>query len=262
VGALLLSDGPAAVCWLLWIASQAIVMIELLRPRSSLFGPNFWRGRRQPRVALTFDDGPHPDDTPAILDILKTSDTRATFFFVGSRARRHPDLVLRAAREGHEIGAHSDTHPWWFSLAGPARLRREVRDAVETLERITQKRPRYFRPPMGHKNFFLAEEMTACGLRMTTWSARPYDTMGGSPTRIRKAVAARARPGGIVLLHEGVPREPGQPSATVSALAGIIEELNARGLVAVSLGDLEQGSPPESPQDRAASGPATGAGRP
>src|SRR5438093_5858369 len=94
-GALLLPAGPAAAAAALRALSQAAVMTELLRPRSRLFGPNLWRGPIQPRVALTFDDGPHPVDTPAILDILGAAGARATFFFVGSQARRHPDLVRR-----------------------------------------------------------------------------------------------------------------------------------------------------------------------
>src|SRR5215470_12464862 len=93
VGALLLPSGPAAALMVVWAASQALVGVELVRPRSRLFGSNLWRGRPQPRVALTFDDGPHPADTPAILEILQRTGCRATFFFIGSRARQHPDLV-------------------------------------------------------------------------------------------------------------------------------------------------------------------------
>lgn len=251
VGALLLPVGPAVAIGALWAASQAVVLTELMRPRSRLFGSNLWRARPQPRVALTFDDGPHPADTPAILDTLRATGSRATFFFVGSRARRHPELVRRVAREGHEIGSHSDTHPWWFSLAGPGRLRREVRDGTETLEQIAGRRPRFFRPPMGHKNVFLSDELSAAGLTMATWSARSYDTLGRAPDKIIDTVVARARPGGIILLHEGVRRERGRPSATVIALPGIIAGLKARGLDPISLEDLEGGpgkNPPPPPR--------------
>lgn len=239
--AALAPSGPAAVSALvLWAAWQAYITTELLRPRSSLFGANLWRGPAQPRVALTFDDGPHPEDTPAILGILAAAGARATFFLVGRRARAHPDLARRVTLEGHETGVHSDTHPWWFSFAGPSRLRREVRGAARSLEEITGVAPRFFRPPMGHKNLFLREELAMARLEMATWTARPYDTLSRPPDRIRDALLAGAAPGAILLLHEGVRRAPGDPSPTVVALPTIIEALRSRGLEPVSLGDLRR----------------------
>ena len=248
--------GPAALSALaVWAAWQAYITTELLRPRSSLFGANLWRGAPQPRVALTFDDGPHPEDTPAILEILAASGVRANFFMVGRRARALPDLARRVTNEGHETGVHSDTHPWWFSLAGPSRLRREVRGAARSLAEITGASPRFFRPPMGHKNLFLREELAGARLEMATWTARPYDTLSRPPGRIRDAVLAGAAPGAILLLHEGVRRAPGSPSSTVAALPGIIEGLRARGLEPVSLADL-RGAPGPAPAPRPAPPPA------
>ena len=242
VAVFLLPSGPALFVFTLWALFVTTMMLGMLRPRSGMFGANFWRAPGQPRVALTFDDGPHPDDTPAILDILQRTGVRATFFMIGTRARAHPELVRRVARAGHETGVHSDTHPWWFSLAGPARLNREIRQPVRTMQEILGRPPRFFRPPMGHKNFFLPGELAAAGLQMATWSARSYDTLGRPPAKIRDLILARATPGGIILLHEGVRREPGKPSPTVVALEGIIEGLRARHLEPVSLGDLQRGS--------------------
>jgi peptidoglycan/xylan/chitin deacetylase (PgdA/CDA1 family) len=238
--ALFLPAGPAVAAICLWAAWQIFLTTELLRPRSSLFCPNFWRSAPQPRVAMTFDDGPHPEDTPAILEILERSRVRATFFMVGQRARAHPDLARRVAAAGHEIAVHSDTHPWWFSLASARRLRREVRGAARTIEDLTRRPPRFFRPPMGHKNLFLGAELAAAGLRMVTWTARSYDTLAPASDRIRDKLLARATPGGILLMHEGVRRAPGERSPTVAALEAIIEGLRARGLEPVSLGDLRE----------------------
>jgi len=248
--------GPAAAAALaIWGALSAVVVLGLLRPRSRMFGPNLWRGEPQPRVALTFDDGPHPEDTPAILDILRQADARATFFFVGRRARRYPELVRRASAEGHGIGAHSDTHPWWFSLSLPGRIRREVQDSVATLEALARRRPRYFRPPMGHKNVFLSSEVAAAGLETVTWSVRSYDTVRREPAKIA-ALVDRAEPGGIILLHEGTRRGPGRSSATVDALASIIAGLRARGLDPVSLEDLQ--AAPATPGSEVSSSGARG----
>src|SRR5262249_54095117 len=126
-----------------WAVPNAFLVTQLLGPRGRFFAPAIWRAAPQPRVALTFDDGPHPDDTPAILAILRAAGARATFFCVGEKARRHPELVRRAAAEGHEIGVHSDTHPWWFSLAPRGRMRREVCDAARTIGELAGRPPRH-----------------------------------------------------------------------------------------------------------------------
>lgn len=230
---------PAIAAGGLWVASQTAILGALLRPRSRLFCANRWEcGSGEPRVALTFDDGPHPEDTPAILEILENAGVRATFFLVGSKVRAHPGLARRIAEAGHEIGVHSDTHPWWFSMAGPGRTRREVADAATAIRNHAGVRPRLFRPPMGHKNIFLCDALKASGLDMVTWSVRTFDTVRRSSGRIRKIVVERSRPGSIILMHEGVRRPPGRPSPSVTALTGIIDGLKARGLVPVSLEGL------------------------
>src|SRR4030095_208333 len=152
-------------------------MLGLLRPRSRMFGASLIQAAPQPKVALTFDDGPHPVDTPAILEIVDKAGVRATFFFVGKRARRYPELVRRVAESGHQIEAHSDTHPWWFSLASSIRTRREVRNVVGTLSELSGRRPPFFRPPMGHRSLSLADVLREEGLQMVTWSVRPFDTV-------------------------------------------------------------------------------------
>lgn len=244
VGAGLVSSRPAFwACLGAWLGSQTIFLSAMLRPRSSLFGRSVWKVPDRRDVALTFDDGPHPEDTPAILEILDQAGVKGTFFFVGERARRHPDLVRRAASAGHEVAAHSDSHPWWFSLAGPGRMGREVRAAADSLERLTGRRPRHFRPPMGHKNLFLDKEVREAGMEPATWSVRTYDTLGRSPESVRRSVLARAAPGDIILLHEGVRRSPGAPSPTVLALEGIIRGLRERGLEPVSLESLRSAPP-------------------
>ncbi len=220
----------------LWGAAQMVVLSALLRPRSRLFGQNLWVSMHQSAVALTFDDGPHPVDTPRLLDELERCGARATFFFVGVKARAHPDLVRRAARAGHEVASHSDTHPWWFSLAPPARVRHEVRASVATLEDLTGRRPRYFRPPMGHKNLFLSDVLRDEGLTLVTWSARAFDTLTREAGTIRRRLAGRAGGGSILLLHEGA------GGGAARALPGLIADLRARGLKPVRLQDLA-GSP-------------------
>lgn len=238
-GALTLPPVLAGISALLGIAGTGLMLDGLLRPGSRIFihGLRCAAGAG-PRVALTFDDGPHPEDTPAILDILGEAGIRGTFFFVGKKARAHPDLVRRAVLAGHEVENHSDTHPWWFSLAGPGRVRREIREAGRTLEGLTGRSVRFFRPPMGHKNFFLGDALRGAGPEVVTWSVRPFDTLDRTPERIRRSVLGAALPGGIILLHEGGRRNPGGPSRTVAALPSIILGLREKGLEPVSLGSL------------------------
>jgi peptidoglycan-N-acetylglucosamine deacetylase len=243
LGALFLKGSVQQWAIAAWILSSTLVMIGLLWPRSRMFGRSLVESAPQPRVALTFDDGPHPVDTPAILEILQKANTRATFFFVGERARQNPEIVRRAALSGHEIGAHSDTHPWWFSLASASRTRREVRHSVGTLSDLSGCRPRFFRPPMGHKSLSLADVLREERLQMVTWSVRPFDTIRRTADGIREHVLSKSRPGGILLLHEGIRRNEGQPSKTVQALPAILKGLRQRGLEPVRLQDLLEGAP-------------------
>src|SRR5262252_4685511 len=109
VAALFLKDGARAAAAATCAVSSAVVVMGLLNPQSRMFGRSLAASSSRPRVALTFDDGPHPVDTPAILEILKQAGAPATFFFVGEKARSHPELVRKVARSGHEIEAHSQT---------------------------------------------------------------------------------------------------------------------------------------------------------
>jgi peptidoglycan/xylan/chitin deacetylase (PgdA/CDA1 family) len=136
------------------------------------------------------------------------------------------------------VAVHSDTHPWWFSIAPPHRVRREVREGAACLERLAGRPPRHFRPPVGHKSIFLRDALPEAGLSLVTWSARAFDTLGRGAAGIERAILRRAEPGAIVLLHEGVRRRPGKPSGTVAALPGIVAGLRARGLEPVSLEGL------------------------
>ncbi|ANB55965.1 polysaccharide deacetylase family protein [Anoxybacillus sp. B7M1] len=118
---------------------------------------NAWRiykkGMRKGAVALTFDDGPDPYYTPQLLDLLKKHDIKATFFVVGTRAAKYPDLIRRMDREGHEIGLHNYRHISNWILFPPF-LQRGLRKSALIIERITGKRPVYYRPPWGHFNLF------------------------------------------------------------------------------------------------------------
>lgn len=183
------------------------------------------------RVALTFDDGPDPQRTPAVLDLLARQGVRATFFVVGARAEAHPELVRRMAAEGHVVGNHSYTHSWRFPLRSLGRTVEELRRTGEVLLRITGRRPRLFRPPFGVTNPTIARAVRRLGLDPVGWSIRSLDTMGQSPERVAARILRRLHPGAVILLHDRC--------AGSERLVGLlVEGLRSRGLEPVTLPEL------------------------
>jgi len=194
------------------------------------------------RVALTFDDGPDPEATPALLDLLKTKGVPATFFCVGERAAAHPDLVRRIAREGHTVGNHSSRHAWWTNFLAGRRLHREVERAQETLGDILGAVPRYYRSPMGLTNPHLRRVLYRLALELVGWDVRPFDRGADSET-VAARVLRRVRDGSIVVLHDGGAR----PEALTGAVDTIVRELRLRGYTFVGLDELHD--PPEPGKD-------------
>lgn len=152
-------------------------------------------------VFLTFDDGPDPEWTPRILQLLADADAKATFFVVGRVARQWPDLVRQAAAAGHEIGNHTYTHrhPWRLREAD---ARAEVRDGAAAIADILGSRPSLYRPPHGAQRRCTDEEARAQRETCVMWdtSAIDWGLLGTAPRIARRL--ARVRPGDIVLMHD------------------------------------------------------------
>jgi peptidoglycan/xylan/chitin deacetylase (PgdA/CDA1 family)/sulfur carrier protein ThiS len=190
------------------------------------------QGSRPPRVALTFDDGPWPGTTRAVLAILRRMHVRATFFVVGSRVQRAPRLVRAIVRDGHAIGNHSWSHPMRpaFRRLPPARLRTELERTNEALARLGV-RPALFRPPGGSVDGRVVATALQLGMRTVLWDVDPEDWAGGSPAALAAAVLREVRPGSIVLLHDG----GGDGWTTVRALPAIVRGIRRMGLRLVPL---------------------------
>lgn len=153
-------------------------------------------------MALTFDDGPHPEHTPRLLDQLAAYEIRATFFVVGREAERHPELVARAAREGHAIGHHSWTHSEPATTSA-AVLLDEVHRTVELLAAITGKRSDRFRPPKGALTVDKFWRLWQAGQRIVLWSADPRDyQLQESAELATWARQHQPAAGEVVLLHD------------------------------------------------------------
>ncbi len=183
-----------------------LLLSAILAPGNRLLGPVTRRfSTRSPELWLTLDDGPDPEDTPHILDLLREHNAKATFFVIGEKARRHPHLVRRILREGHTIGNHTMTHPErCFWRATRKKIAREIDDADTALQEVAGIAPGLFRAPAGHtppglRPLLEEREMILCG-----WSARGFDTACHDPERVLRRILRRCEPGAIVLLHEGV----------------------------------------------------------
>ena len=212
----------------------------IVSPKSQFFASAVNRlAAGQPIVALTFDDGPDPVFTPRILDVLDAHDARATFFVLGDRAGRHPELIQRIHDRGHTVGTHTQNHRVRFHFGSPSYVRREIEDAVNVVARILRVRPTLFRPPQGLRTpFFSTAWRRISGLRCVLWSIRGFDSRPTTAEAITERVVKRLEPGAIVALHDGTgllgghDREP-----TIAALDAILTECKARGLRCVALGE-------------------------
>jgi len=206
-------------------------------PSSQLFGPTLVRSASDSRsVALTFDDGPS-ESTPAVLDALAEAGASATFFQIGSNALRLPEVARRVAREGHEIGSHTETHPrfYWCSPSGIAR---EIEQGQRSLESVHGVAPCLFRPPYGARWFGMYPAVDRLGLRVVMWSVSSRDWERPAPW-IERHVTAQTRAGDVVLMHDGDTTTSGdRRQGTARALRAILAAFSARGLRAVTVSKL------------------------
>lgn len=180
-------------------------------------------------VALTFDDGPNPDATPHILDTLAREQVPATFFVLGRHAERWPELVLRTAREGHQIGNHGYFHRK-LHTHGPTYVRRDLELGMTAIERASGVRPRAFRAPHGFRNPWVTPIARSLGQRTIGWSLGVWDSARPGVDQIVRRTLEGIRPGAILLLHDGDGYDPdGDRLQTAQALPLIIDALRTRG---------------------------------
>jgi peptidoglycan/xylan/chitin deacetylase (PgdA/CDA1 family) len=216
--------------------SGTIVMLYLLfHPRNQwLVANRSWVDCASHRcVALTFDDGPSPVDTPRVLDILREKNVRATFFVVGERATEHPEIVRRACREGHLVANHTWSHPSLFCFLTPGRLRQEIERGEDVIQKISGVRPRYFRSPVGLRHPLLGLYLQQDGLEYISWRLRTWDTFIGSSDDLRERILRNVASGDIILMHD---RRAAGADVMLRALPRIIDQLRSQGFEFVLVG--------------------------
>ncbi len=233
----------------LWPAALALLAADHLTagaaglvPRSRLLGPNLRRlprpaaGAARAEVGLTFDDGPDPEVTPAVLDRLGRRGARASFFLIGRRAEAHPDLVAEIVRRGHRVENHTWSHPNGFALLGPRAATAEIDRAQEALARLAGAAPSWFRPPAGLRSPWLSPLLARRGLGLASWTRRGYDTVSAEPERVAARLTRGLSAGDLLLLHDGCSaRGPGGAPVVLEALDRLLDALDDRGLAAVAL---------------------------
>ena len=233
---------PALWPWALGaaLASHLPVVAASLWPRSRWLGPNLTRlpetSAARGDIALTFDDGPDPEVTPAVLDLLDGHGVHATFFCIGERAAAHPELCQNIVRRGHAVENHSARHRHNFALLGPRGYARELRAAQQTLSAVTGVAPAFFRAPAGLRNPFLWPVLARHNLRLASWTRRGYDTRSRAPARVLGRLLRGLRAGDILLLHDGhAARDAAGRPVVLDVLPPLLAAIGKVGLKPVTL---------------------------
>jgi peptidoglycan-N-acetylglucosamine deacetylase len=218
-----LSAGWVWGVYILFVSHLLLAAVTLV-PSFQGFGPvltKYWTTTKT--VWLTIDDGPDPGTTPQVLALLKKYRARATFFLIGAKAARYPELTRMILEAGHTIGNHTQTHPRFsFWRFGPRALVREIDEFEATISSIGLAVPIWFRAPAGFKNPFLHPILAARGLQLVGWSARAFDTQTNDSSQIVERIKRSIVSGAIILFHEGR-----QPTVCLPALEKLLRELTA-----------------------------------
>lgn len=233
---------PAAWPWALGavVANHVVLAAAGLLPRATLLGPNLIRlpeaAAQRREIALTIDDGPDPNVTPHVLELLDAAGVQASFFCIGRLALQHPALCREIVQRGHRVENHGHGHSNAFSLFGPGRLRRDIALAQATLSDITGQAPRFFRATAGLRNPFLDPVLHGLDLQLATWTRRAYDTRTGDPARVLQRLTQHLGAGDIVLVHDGhSARTPDGGPVILAVLPRLLQTIAERGLRPVTL---------------------------
>jgi peptidoglycan/xylan/chitin deacetylase (PgdA/CDA1 family) len=189
--------------------------------------------RDRARVALTFDDGPDPARTPALLDALDRLGVKATFFLVGANVDANPALAKEIAERGHELGNHTYRHPY-LPLARSHDVVRELMQTDRAIAQATGRVPRLARPPYGGRSPWNVRAFAKARKRVVLWDVNSFDWRGAPAGLVALRVMERVRPGSIVLMHDA--RAGGE--TTIEAVELVVPALRAQGLEPTTVSDL------------------------
>lgn len=244
MGALVLAVQPGLWAWVATAlaANHLVLTLAVFWPRGNFLGPNLSRLSRadgdEGRVVLTFDDGPDPDVTPQVLDLLDRYRMKASFFCIGERAAAFPEIVKEIARRGHSVENHSHAHAHAFAFYGIGRLAREVDAAQAIIAAHAGRAPAFFRAPAGFRSPLLDPVLAMRGLHYASWTRRCYDTVCRDPRVALERLTRGLAAGDILLLHDGgYARTPEGEPMVLAILPSLLDRLARQGLRSVALPD-------------------------
>jgi peptidoglycan/xylan/chitin deacetylase (PgdA/CDA1 family) len=220
--------------WLVGAATVVYAGYASIAPRSQLYGRTFVGLRRGSRLlALTYDDGPHPRNTPALLDVLSRHSVRATFFLIGDCVARQSELTRELAGAGHVIANHTYHHPRLI-FCPPARVRSELSDCERVLADNVGEHSRLWRPPYGGRLPHVMRVAANMGLEAVMWTVNPRDWHLRTADEVEKQVSRRVRGGDVILMHDG----GGERLHTVQATDRLIRRFKNEGYEFVTVPEM------------------------
>jgi peptidoglycan/xylan/chitin deacetylase (PgdA/CDA1 family) len=213
--------------------------LGVLWPQCGMYGRALSRGQAGARrVALTFDDGPHPITTRAVLEILHAHDVRATFFVLGYKVLAHPDVVREIHRAGHTLGVHGFQHDRLFCLRSARYAKTQIERTQQAIFSACGVLPTLFRPPIGFASHLTFRGAEQAGVEVVAWTVRSLDGLERARSeRVAERVIEHLVDGAIVLLHDAAERDDFEP-ASIAALPTILRALREREYSAVSFENL------------------------
>ena len=240
----------ALALWLLWpqqwgwallvlLLCHLWVTVLVMLPRNHWMGRNLTRLPAQPhapRVAITIDDGPDPEVTPQVLEILAQYQAKASFFCIGKRVEQHPELARAIVAQGHGLENHGYAHSNFLAFWGSRRIQQDLARMQNVAYAATGVWPRFFRPTAGFRNPWLDPVLARMGLQLAMWSRRGFDTRTGDAQQVLHRLEKNLDDGAILLLHDGhSARTPQGQAVIVEVLPILLQKLQQRGLSAVKL---------------------------
>lgn len=235
---------PAIWPWALAavVADNLVLTFAGLWPRCSWLGSNWTSlppaSAERSEIAVTIDDGPDPEVTPAVLDLLDRHGAKATFFCIAEKAKRYPELCRDIVKRGHALENHSMRHGYHLPFMLLGGWFAELNAAQDALTNVTGIRPRFFRPPVGFRNPWLDPVLNRLDLQLVSWTRRGFDTVNKDPNLVLEKLLVNLKAGDILLLHDSnaARTNTGQP-VILEVLPPLLNSIAAAKLRTVTLGE-------------------------